>query len=166
MVGQNKSATFTSPNWTKYHRSPWKHLALLTSQVDIWNRWHLVASFLGKLQACQLKLLEIIQVSSINFIRNIWLFHLHLKDSTFVKSFKKKPNHPNSQKDFQSHFATGARGVPRYLEGVATPVPTFVTVKSSWPIPGHLQHIFLGLFLHGKQTQWKKGRDVDLGSKD
>lgn len=90
MVGQNKSATFTSPNWTKYHRSPWKHLALLTSQVDIWNRWHLVASFLGKLQACQLKILNIIQVPSINFIRNIWLFHLHWKDSIFWRVFPEK----------------------------------------------------------------------------
>lgn len=116
MVRQNKSATFTSPNWTKYHRSPWKHLALLTSQVDIWNRWHLVASFLGKLQACQLKILNIIQVPSINFISTICLFHLHWKDSTFVKSFKKKSKPSEFPKGVSSHIlpleSTGGSKIP------------------------------------------------------
>ena len=134
MVGQNKSATFTSPNWTKYHRSPWKHLALLTSQVDIWNRWHLVASFLGNLQACQLKILNIIQVPSINFIRNIWLFHLPFKGFHFCEEFSQKKTKPSEfPKGFPVTFCHRSKGGSK-IPGRCRhhPVPTLL---SPWKVP-------------------------------
>lgn len=160
MVGQNKSATFTSPNWTKYHRSPWKHLALLTSQVDIWNRWHLVASFLGKLQACQLKLLNIIQVPSINFIRNIWLFHLPFQGFHFCEEFsQKKPNKIRIPKrSFQSHFATRSTGGSKIPGRCRHPGcrAHFCHREKFLTNPTASAAYLFGSFLHGKKPNEKK----------
>ena len=161
MVGQNKSATFTSPKLDKVSSQSMKtsrpsdiaggHLKQVTSCGQLFGKvaklvnWRFLTSY--KYHP---------STSSVTYD----CFHLHLKDSTSVKSFfRKKPNHPKFPKGVsQSHFATGARGGSK-IPGRCRHPPRahpFVTVKKFLTNPTASAVLFFWFVFAWKKNPMKK----------